>query len=74
MSNNVFATFRRLLPQPVEQIGKVLSAADGQCVIELLGGGIMTVRGAGMVDQYVHIRDGIIVADALAPIGTEHEE
>lgn len=27
-----------------------------------------------VVNQYVHIRDGIIVADALAPIGTEHEE
>lgn len=72
--SNVFATFRRLLPQPVELVGEVITQGTEQHVIELPGGGIVTARGSATQGQWVHVRDGVITGPASAPFGTEHEE
>lgn len=68
MQTNLWTTFQKLIPQDVLQIGTVLAvdATSGTSTIELLGGGILTVRGSDVsVDNRVFVRAGVI--EGLAP-------
>lgn len=64
---NVWSAFQRLLPQNPVQVGTVRSI-DSNAVtstVELLGGGLLTVRGTGVpVDAKAFIKAGVIESQA----------
>ncbi|MBB4845037.1 hypothetical protein HNP55_003583 [Paucibacter oligotrophus] len=62
--SNLFAAFRRLLPNPALQVGKVIAIVDGVATLELPGGGRVQARGTGTVGGSVFFRDGVIEGDA----------
>ncbi|MCK6431904.1 MAG: hypothetical protein L6Q68_02565 [Aquabacterium sp.] len=64
MATNLYVQFRRLLPTYPLQVAEVISTAGGQAVVELPGGGQMTVRGTGSIGAMVYVRDGLIEGPA----------
>lgn len=64
MSTNLYARFRRLLPNPPLMVGEVISLAGGIATIQLPGGAVVQARGTGTVGNKVFFRDGKIEGDA----------
>lgn len=62
--SNLYAQFRKLLPDPPLQAGTVASTSDGIVVVTLPGGGQIQARGAGTIGNNVFVRDGVIEGDA----------
>lgn len=63
--SNLFAQFRRLLPNPPLQVGQVIAVIGGIATIEVPGGGRVEARGEATVGQRVFFRDGVI--EGIAP-------
>ena len=74
MSNNLYKRLLRLIPGPIDDLGEVIAADTGTATVELLTGGIVQAKGAAEVGQFVYLRDGVIIAEAEAPAGSEIEE
>lgn len=67
MTTNLWSAFQKLLPQSPLQIGTVQSIDDaaGTSMVELLGGGILTVRGTDVtVGSKAFTRAGIVEGQA----------
>lgn len=62
--SNLFAQFRRLLPNPPLQVGQVIAVIGGIATIEVPGGGHVEARGEAAVGQRVFFRDGVIEGTA----------
>lgn len=62
--SNLYAQFRRLIPDPPQQVGQVIAVDGGVATIELPGGGRVQARGDAAVGQHVFCRDGVIESDA----------
>nr|WP_295941169.1 hypothetical protein [uncultured Acidovorax sp.] len=62
---NLYAEFRRLIPNAPLQVGTVVATFAGGVTVALQGGGTLRVRGAAAVDDRVFVRDGVI--ESLAP-------
>jgi len=62
---NLYAEFRRLIPDAPLLVGTVVAAFAGGVTVALQGGGTLRVRGAAAVDDRVFVRDGVI--ESLAP-------
>jgi hypothetical protein len=62
---NVWAMWRRLLPEAPVLLGEILAIHEGGTrTVELLGGGRLRVRGEGAVGAAVWVRSGIIESEA----------
>ena len=57
---NLYAEFRRLIPNAPLQVGTVLDVYAGGVTVALQGGGTLRVRGQAAVDDRVFVRDGVI--------------
>ena len=64
MSTNLYALFRRILPESPLQVGEVLSVNNGVLTLGLPGGGTDQARGAGTVGDRVYFRDGAVEGPA----------
>ena len=64
MFKNPYALLRDLLPDPVLQVGVVLSISGGLATIELPGGGIVKARGDASAGDHVFVRNGVIESQA----------
>lgn len=62
---NLYAEFRRLIPDAPLLVGTVVATFVGGSTVALLGGGTLRVRGDAAVDDRVFVRDGVI--ESLAP-------
>lgn len=62
--SNLFARFKRLLPDPPLMVGEIIAIADGTATVELPGGGLLKARGDGSVGDKVFVRDGVIESQA----------
>ncbi|HEY0953971.1 MAG TPA: hypothetical protein VGE36_04390 [Roseateles sp.] len=62
--SNLYAEFRRLLPNQPLQVGQVVAVAGGVATIELPGGGRIQARGDATTGQTVFCRDGVIEGEA----------
>lgn len=62
--SNLYAQFKRLLPDAPLQVGTVIAAGGGTATVELPGGGRLQARGEGTVGGKVFLRDGVIEGDA----------
>jgi hypothetical protein len=63
-STNLFAAFRALVPPAPLLLGQVVASSDGVSQVELLGGQMATVRGAGEPGGSVWVRAGAIEGQA----------
>lgn len=63
---NIYRQFLDLLPQRPLQVATVIAASGDACTVQLPGGGLLQVRGAGAVDDQVFVRDGLIEGAAPA--------
>ena len=63
--SNIYAQFKRLIPDAPLLVGVVTAIYDGVATIELPDGGVITARGSAAVDDSVFVRDGLI--DGPAP-------
>lgn len=57
---NLYAAFRRLIPNAPLQVGTVVAVYAGGATVALQGGGTLRVRGQAAVDERVFVRDGVI--------------
>lgn len=64
MSSNLFAAFKRLVPDPPLLYGEVVDATPGAVLVEMPDGGRMRVLGAATLGQHVFVRAGRIEAEA----------
>jgi hypothetical protein len=64
MSSNLFAAFKRLVPDPPLFYGEVVDATPGAVIVEMPDGGRMRVLGAATFGQHVFVRAGSILAEA----------
>lgn len=62
---NLYAEFRRLIPNAPLLVGTVVATFAGGVTVALQGGGTLRVRGDAAVDDRVFVRDGVI--ESLAP-------
>ncbi|MBL7091582.1 hypothetical protein [Acidovorax sp.] len=62
---NLYAEFRRLIPDAPLLVGVVVATFAGGVTVALQGGGTLRVRGDAAVDDRVFVRDGVI--ESLAP-------
>jgi hypothetical protein len=63
-STNPYVALLALLPSYPLQIATI-TAIDGEVAqLALLGGGVLTARGAGAVGDQVFVRDGVIEGQA----------
>lgn len=62
---NLYAEFRRLIPDAPLLVGTVVATFAGGVTVALQGGGTLRVRGNAAVDDRVFVRDGVI--ESLAP-------
>ena len=63
-STNPYVALLALLPSYPLQIATI-TAIDGEVAqLALLGGGVLTARGAGTVGDQVFVRDGVIEGQA----------
>lgn len=63
---NLWRQLTDLLPQSPRQIGQVMDIhSDDSLTIELLGGGLLRVRGRADVGESVFVRDGLV--EGVAP-------
>lgn len=58
MTNNLFARLRGLLPGQPLLVATVIWTSSNSSVVELPGGGRLTVRGTGIVGGKVFVRGG----------------
>lgn len=49
-----------LFPGRPLQVGTIIASENGQNTVELPGGGLITARGYGSINQQVFVRDGLI--------------
>jgi len=63
-SGNAFAGLLALLPDAPTLLGSVVSSDGGVSVVELLGGGVVVVRGSAAEGDGVWVRGGEIVGSA----------
>lgn len=61
---NLYQSLLGLLPQRPLQVATVILVDGDQAIVELPGGGRMTVRGQAAVDDVVFVRDGVIEGQA----------
>ncbi|MBV5297857.1 MAG: hypothetical protein JZU64_06860 [Rhodoferax sp.] len=61
---NPYAALLALLPGRPLQVGTVTAVDNGQAIVMLPGGGLITARGSAYVDQQVFVRDGVIEGTA----------
>ena len=64
--SNLFAQFRRLIPNQPLLVGVVITASASEAVVELPGGARIAVRGTATVGASVFVRAGVIEAEAPA--------
>lgn len=58
---NLWKQFIDMLPKPKQFIAKIISINnDNTCVVELLSGDRLTVKGTGEVDKMYLVKDNII--------------
>jgi len=75
-TTNIWARFKRLFPDAPLQIGTVLSVdiQTGTSMVQLIGGGILTVRGTSIASgKKAFVRDGLIEGAAPDLPGVEIE-
>lgn len=67
--SNLFAQFKRLLPDQPLQAGVVQSVDGGIAVVEMPDGGLLQARGTADVGETVFVRDGVIegIGPSLTP-------
>lgn len=61
---NLYAVFKKLIPNAPLLVGTVVEAYTGGATVTLQGGGLLRVRGAATVGQRVFVRDGVIEGEA----------
>jgi len=61
---NLYAEFRRLIPNAPLQVGTVVAVFAGCATVALQGGGTLRVRGDAALDDRVFVRDGVIEGPA----------
>lgn len=66
MTTNLFAQFKRVLPAQPLLVGEAISSGSGAVVVELPGGGRITVRGEATPGGRVFVRNGTIEGAAPA--------
>jgi hypothetical protein len=64
MTTNVFAQFKRLLPDQPLQVADVISVGSGVATVQLPGGASLVVRGQATVGTKVFVRGGLIEGPA----------
>lgn len=64
MSSNLFAAFKRLVPDPPLLYGEVVDDSAGAVTVEMPDGGRMRVLGSATLGQHVFVRAGAILAEA----------
>lgn len=64
MAKNLYRAFLELLPPRDLQIAEVLAVDGDVATLELVGGGVVSARGAATPGQKVFVRDGLIEAEA----------
>ena len=57
---NLYAEFRRLIPNAPLQVGEVVATFTGGATVALQGGGTLRVRGSAAVGDLVFVRDAVI--------------
>ena len=62
--SNVFAQFKKLLPNPSLEVGTVTAISGGTASITLPGGGKINARGSATVGSQVYVRNGVIEGPA----------
>jgi hypothetical protein len=63
-TNNLYSKLLNLLPTPPLLVGNVVSLSGGTSILTLLGGGVITARGNGVVGQNYYVRNGYIESSA----------
>lgn len=63
--SNLYAQFKKLLPNAPLLVGTVAATYTGGATITLQGGGTLRARGEATVGDRVFVRDGVI--EGLAP-------
>lgn len=63
---NLFKRFSDLTGRRLRTVGTCISADVGECTIQYPGGGLVRVKGAGVVDTHYFVLDGKL--DGEAPI------
>lgn len=61
---NLYAEFRRLIPDAPRQVGVVVAVYAGGATVALQGGGTLRVLGEAAEDDRVFVRDGVIEGPA----------
>lgn len=61
---NLYAEFKRLIPDAPLLVGVIIATDAGGATIELPDGATLRARGEGAVNQTVFIRDGMIEGPA----------
>lgn len=64
MQRNIYRVFLELLPARPLQVGTIVALEGNVATVELPGGGLITARGTGAVDDTVFVRDGAIEGEA----------
>ncbi|MDN4590249.1 hypothetical protein DBA29_17300 [Xenophilus aerolatus] len=64
MAKNLYRAFLNLLPPRDLQIAEVIAVDGDLATLQLVGGGVVTARGAATPGQKVFVRDGLIEAQA----------
>lgn len=63
--SNLYALFKKLLPEAPLLVGSVVSTEVGGCTISLPTGGTIFARGEASVGDRVFVRDSVI--EGIAP-------
>jgi hypothetical protein len=73
MAGNIYQQFLCLLPRRPRQVATVIAMEGDVATVQLPGGGLLTVVGAGAVGDQVFVRDGVIEgeAPAMTPVQIE---
>lgn len=60
--NNIWTRFQNLLPKKQQYIGKIISVNSSQktCVVTILGGANITIKGEGNIGSWHVIEDGVL--------------
>lgn len=61
---NLYKVLRSFVPDSPLQIGTILSSSNQSVTVQLPGGGVIEVRGAGAVNDKVFVRNGRIEGPA----------
>lgn len=63
-STNLYARLIGMLPKSPLLVGTIVSLYEDNAIVSLIGSGVVTVRGTGIVGQNYYIRNGLIESAA----------